>query len=82
MSQGSVVGIASGYGLEDRGVGVRVPVGPRIFSSPRRLDRFWGLPSLLSNGYPGVKLPGCDHPSPTSVEVKKIWIYTSTLPHA
>jgi hypothetical protein len=26
----SVVGIAIGYGLDDRGVGVRVPVGSRI----------------------------------------------------
>jgi hypothetical protein len=34
------VGIATGYGLDDGGVGVRVPVGARFFSSPRRLDRF------------------------------------------
>jgi hypothetical protein len=34
----SSVGIATGYGLDDRGVGVRVPVGSRIFSSPRRPD--------------------------------------------
>jgi hypothetical protein len=25
-------GIATGYGLDDRGVGVRVPVGSRIFT--------------------------------------------------
>jgi hypothetical protein len=35
----SVVGITTGYGLDDRGVGVRVPVGLRIFFSPRRPDR-------------------------------------------
>jgi hypothetical protein len=29
------VGIAIGYGLDDRGVEVQVPVGSRIFSSPR-----------------------------------------------
>jgi hypothetical protein len=29
-------GIATGYGLDDRGVGVRVPVESRIFSFPRR----------------------------------------------
>jgi hypothetical protein len=34
----SVVGIATGYGLDDRGVGVQVAVGSRIFSSPRRPD--------------------------------------------
>jgi hypothetical protein len=45
----SIVGIATGYGLDDRGVGVRVPVGSRIFSSPRRPDRLWGPPSPLSN---------------------------------
>jgi hypothetical protein len=50
-SRDSVVGIATGYGLDERGVGVRVPVGSRIFSSPRRPDRLWGPPSFLSNGY-------------------------------
>jgi hypothetical protein len=40
-----VVGIATGYGLDDRGVGVRVPVGSRIFSSPRR-------PEVHPNSYP------------------------------
>jgi hypothetical protein len=47
----TAVGIATGYELHDRGVGVRVPVGSRIFSIPQRPDRFWGSPSLLSNGY-------------------------------
>jgi hypothetical protein len=39
MSRDSVVGIATTYGLDDRGVGVRVPVRSRIFSSPDRPDR-------------------------------------------
>jgi hypothetical protein len=52
-STDGVVGIPTGYGLDDGGVGVRVPVGSKIFSSPRRPDRLWGLPSLLSNGYGG-----------------------------
>jgi hypothetical protein len=47
----SVAGIETGYGLDDRGVGVRVPIGSRIFSSPRRPDRLWGPPNFLSNGY-------------------------------
>jgi hypothetical protein len=47
-SRDSAVGIATGYGLDDRGVAVRVPVGSRMFSSPRRPDRLWGPPSLLS----------------------------------
>jgi hypothetical protein len=46
-SRDSVVGIATAYGLDHRGVGVRVPVGSRIFSSPRRSDRLWGPPNLL-----------------------------------
>jgi hypothetical protein len=36
----SAVGIATGYMLDGRGVGARVPVGARFFSSPRRPDRF------------------------------------------
>jgi hypothetical protein len=53
-SRDSVVGIVTGYGLDDREVGVRVPVGWWIFSSPRRPDRLWGSPNLLSNGYRGL----------------------------
>jgi hypothetical protein len=53
-SRDSVVGIAAGYGLDDRGVGVRVPVGSIIISSPRRPDRLWGPPNLLSNVYWGL----------------------------
>jgi hypothetical protein len=41
-SQDSSVGIATGYGLDDQGVGDQVPEESRIFSSPRRLDRLWG----------------------------------------
>jgi hypothetical protein len=41
----SSVGVATGYRLDDQGVGVRVPVGSRFFSSPRRPDRFWGPPN-------------------------------------
>jgi hypothetical protein len=53
-SRNSAVDIATGYGLDDRGVRVRVPMGSRNLSSPRRPDRFWGPPSLLSNGYRGL----------------------------
>jgi hypothetical protein len=48
------VGLATGYMLDVREIGVRVPVGARFFSSPRLPDRLWGLPSLLSNGYRGL----------------------------
>jgi hypothetical protein len=53
-NRNSAVVIATGYGLDDRGVGARVSVGLRIFSPPRRPDRLWGPPNLLSNGYRGL----------------------------
>jgi hypothetical protein len=81
QSWDSSVGIATGYGLGDQGVGVRVPVEARIFTSPCRPDRLWGARNLLSNGNqglsPGVKRPEreTDHSPPTGAEVKKTWIY-------
>jgi hypothetical protein len=45
---------AVAYGLDDQGVGIRVPVGSRISSSPYRPDWLWGLLSLLSNEYQGL----------------------------
>jgi hypothetical protein len=82
-SRDSSVRIATGYG-QDRGVGVRVPVGSGIFFSSRRPGPTEPLikwvPAALS---PGVKRPGreADHSPPTSAEVKKMWIDTSTSPY-
>jgi hypothetical protein len=87
-SRDSSVGIATSYGLDERGVGVRVPVGSRILSSPNRPGRLlkcteppiqW-IPWALS---PGVKRLGreVDHSPPTSAEVKKVWTYTATPIH-
>jgi hypothetical protein len=56
-SQDSVVDVVTGYGLDDRGVRVRIPVGARFFFCPRRSDRFWDPPSLLSNGIQGIFTP-------------------------
>jgi hypothetical protein len=87
VRQDSVVGIATGYGLGDRGVGVGVPVGSRIFSTLSR-------PALGSTQPPvqwvqgalslGVKQKEheADHSPSASAEVKKMWIYTSTLPYS
>jgi hypothetical protein len=50
-SRDSAVGMATGYGLDDWEVGVRVHVGSRIFSSPRHPDRLWVPPSFLSSEY-------------------------------
>jgi hypothetical protein len=52
-SQNSAVGIATDYGLEDREVGIRVPVGSRIIFYPQHLDRLLGPPNLASNGCRG-----------------------------
>jgi hypothetical protein len=79
----SVVGRAKGYGLDDLGVRVRVPVGSRMFSTSSRpaleptQPRIQWAPGALS---PGVKRPGleADHLPVTSVEVKNMWIYVST----
>jgi hypothetical protein len=47
----SWVGIALGYELDDRGSRVRFPAGGWVFfPSPPRPERFWGPPSLLSDG--------------------------------
>lgn len=48
VGRGSVVDIATGYNLDDQGVGFRVPLRVIIMSSP------WGLPSLLSIGEWGL----------------------------
>jgi hypothetical protein len=58
-----------------------VPVGSRISFSPRRPDRLLGSPSLLSNGVKRLEHEAV-HWLPTSAEVKKMWIYTSTSPSA
>jgi hypothetical protein len=55
-------------------------------SSSQRRDRLWVLPAFYPKGKgffsPGLKRSGSetDHSRPTSVEVKKTWIYTSTPP--
>jgi hypothetical protein len=50
---GSTLGIATGYGLNDRGVRVRVLVWTRLFSSSRRPHRLWGRPISYPTGTEG-----------------------------
>jgi hypothetical protein len=55
------VGIATGYGVHDQGVGIRVPVGATIFTSLCRPDRLWGPPNISSEYlwlFPGGKAAG------------------------
>jgi hypothetical protein len=86
-SRGSSVGIALGYGLDDRGSWVRFPEGAGNFSfitvsrtalEPTQPPIQW-VPGTLSLG---VKRLGCetDHSPPSSAEVKNAWSYTSTAP--
>jgi hypothetical protein len=49
-SRDSSVGIMTGYELDNQGVGIRVQLGARIFTSSCRPDRFWVSPTLLSRG--------------------------------
>jgi hypothetical protein len=51
--------MAAGYRLHDREVGVRVPVGTRIISSPYRPDPFWDTRCHLFIVYQGALSPGC-----------------------
>jgi hypothetical protein len=48
---GSAVGIATGYGQNNQGAVVRVPVGLRILTSPYHPDRLRGPPNHLSIGF-------------------------------
>jgi hypothetical protein len=61
----SSVGIATSYGPDDRGLGVRVPVGSRIVTSPCRPDPALGLLRRRYRGL-GVKLTTHFHPVPMS----------------
>jgi hypothetical protein len=59
MSKDSVVCISTSYGLDDRGVGVRVPVGSRIFSSPNRPEVHpTTYPVRTGGSFPGGKAAG------------------------
>jgi hypothetical protein len=88
MSRDSSVGIPTGYELDDREVGVRVPGSVKNFLFSTSSRPALGSAQPPTNGYwgalyPGVKRPGreADHSPQTSAEVKKTWIYTSTPPY-
>jgi hypothetical protein len=79
-SRDSSVGITTKCGLNGWG---SIPVGgKRFFFSQHRPDRLWGSSGILSNGSPGINLPGreTDHSPPSSVEVKN-GVAVPPLPH-
>jgi hypothetical protein len=86
-SRDSSVGIALGYGLDDRGFESQQGLGIFLFTTMSRLALMptqppiqW-VPGVLSLG---VKRPGreADHSPPSSAGVKNAWSYTSTHQYA
>jgi hypothetical protein len=85
----SVVGVATGYGMDDRG-GRRSSLGTVknfLFSTTSiPALRLTQPPSQWVPGglTPGLKRPGreADHSPPTSADVKKMWTSISTSPYA
>jgi hypothetical protein len=88
VSRDSSVGIVTGYGLDDqRGREFESREGKR-FSLLHIVQTGSGVhPTSYKMGtggsFPGIKRQGreTDHSPPTSAEVKKMWIYTSTPPY-
>jgi hypothetical protein len=83
-----MIGIVTGYGLDDRMIGVRFPAGAGNFSLRPRVQTGSGAhpasyPVGNRGSFLGVKRPRreADHSPPPTAEVKKNeWIYTSTPP--
>jgi hypothetical protein len=74
-SRDSAVGIVTGYGLDDKGVGVQVLVGSGAHPA--------SYPKGTGGSFPGGKELGheADHSPPASAQFKKTWIYTFTPPY-
>jgi hypothetical protein len=84
----SAVSITTGYGLDDQGVGSSSPAGGKNFHFSMSTRPALGVhpasyPIGTGGSFPGVKRPGpeADKSPPTSTEIKKIWICTSTPPY-
>jgi hypothetical protein len=84
----SAVGIATVYGLDDRGVEFEPRWGQDFSLLPVVQTGSGVHPTscLMGRGAfsPRVKRPGreADHSPPTSAEVKKTWVYTSRPSYA
>jgi hypothetical protein len=79
----SLVGIVTGYGLDDQGGGSSSPGSVKNFHSSISSRPALGSTQPPTKWVPGVKRQRreADHSLPTSAEVKKMWIYTSTRPY-
>jgi hypothetical protein len=80
-SRDSSVGIATGYGLDDR-VGQEFSLLHVIQTYPGAQPSSY--PIRTEGSFPGVKRQGreTDHLPPTSAEVKRTLVYISTPPYA
>jgi hypothetical protein len=69
-SQGSTAGTVMGYRMNGRSL--TPSKGKRLFSSSKCLDQLWKPPSLLPNGYWGVRqlMHEADHSPPSNAEAK------------
>jgi hypothetical protein len=82
-SRDSSIGIATGYGLDDQGGGSSSPGGVKNFHFFISSRPALGSTQPPIKWVPGVKRQEreADHLPPTSADVKKMWIYTSTPPY-
>jgi hypothetical protein len=82
MGQDSIVGIATGYGLDNPGIKSQWGQGFPHFS---RLALWPTQPTIGTGSFPGVKQPGSgvNHPPPSSTEVKErveLYLYSLSVP--
>jgi hypothetical protein len=81
-------GIATGHGLDDRGVGVRVLVGARHFHLHIIENRLWSTQPVIQWTRWGLSPRGkmaagreADHSPPTNSAVENTWISTYAPPY-
>jgi hypothetical protein len=90
MSRDSSVGIALGYGLDNRGPRFRFLAGAGNISFHHRVEYGCGAhpasyPVGTRDSFPGVKRPGreADHSLPSSAEVKEsveLYLHSANTP--
>jgi hypothetical protein len=84
QSRGRAVGIATGYGLEDPGIGIRVQVGKEfshlqiIQTGHEAPPASYPIGTMASSPWVKRSGPESDHSPPTNAYVKNTWGYSST----